>query len=311
MTPRTALLFPGQGSQFVGMGLALAESEPQARALFEAADELLGFSLTRVMWEGPESELTLTRNAQPALLLHSMAVFSVLRERIGPVAAAAGHSLGEFSAHVAAGTISLEDGLRAVRLRGEAMAAAGSARPGMMAAIIGMGEEEVIGLCREVAGEAEATLVPANFNAEGQVVVSGDRRAIELLIETGSARGVRRIIPLQVSGAFHSPLMEPAQEALRHCLDRVNFQPPRVPVLSNVTAAPALEPDQIRELLVRQVTAPVRWSATIAAMLEMGVEQFIEVGPGTVLAGLNRRNARDARTVSIGGPSEFEHLENG
>lgn len=303
----TAFLFPGQGSQAVGMGRELAQVFPAARETFQEADDLLDFHLSRLCWEGPEDELTLTRNAQPALLVHSVAVLRVLDGGAGTPILAAGHSLGEFSAHVAAGTLSFSDGLRAVRLRGSLMAATGAERAGGMAAVLGLEDAEVERICREISTEGEV-VVPANYNAPGQVVISGDVAAVERAVEPLKEAGARRVLPLKVSGAFHSPLMRPAAEGLREGLLGLDFSPPVFPVVSNVTARPVSEGPEARELLLEQLTAPVRWTACIATMLEAGVERFLELGTGSVLTGLNRRNAPETVSLSLGTPAELESL---
>lgn len=303
-----ALLFPGQGSQHVGMGRELASTHDLARRTFEEADGILGFDLSRVAWEGPEEELTETRNAQPAILAHSVAVYRVLEADLGPVAMAAGHSLGEFSAHVAAGTLSFADALEAVRLRGELMFRAGEERSGTMAAILGLGEEEVESVCRE-ASAGDAVCVPANFNSRGQVVVSGDVQGVGRAMELAREAGAKRVVELNVSGAFHSPLMEPAEKGLRERLESLTFSDPRFPVVSNVSAEAVRDGAAARELLIRQLTSPVRWTASIGAMVDDGVQRFLELGPGSVLCGLNRRNARDLSCTSVGTPDEIEAFQ--
>ena len=302
------LLFPGQGSQHVGMGRALADGFPVARETWEEADDTLGMGLSRIAWEGPPEVLTATENAQPALYVHSLAAYRVTADRLGPVAAAAGHSLGELSAHGAAATFSFADGLCAVRRRGELMAQAGDTAPGTMAAVLGLDTGAIGRLCDEAAA-AGMTVVPANLNAPGQVVVSGDLEAIAWIAGAARKAGARRVVELTVSAAFHSPLMGPAAKAFREALERIDFRPPSFPVVSNVTAAPADDPGRIRELLVRQLTAPVRWIECIARMRKMGVEHFAELGPGRVLAGLNRRNARGVPTMSLGTPESIESME--
>jgi [acyl-carrier-protein] S-malonyltransferase len=288
------------------MGQSLARSEPAARAVFEEADDTLGFPLSDVMWDGPEEVLTETRHAQPALLTHAVAVFAVIRERIGPVACAAGHSLGEFSAHVAAGTLSFADALRAVRTRGELMFEAGTERSGTMAAVLGLEDAEVEALCGRVTA---GVCVPANFNAPGQVVISGDGAGVDEGMALAREAGARRVVELNVSGAFHSPLMAPAEAGLRRHLGSVTFHAPGVAVYSNVTATPIAAGAEARDLLVRQLTAPVRWSGSIGAMVERGVDAFLELGPGSVLCGLNRRMARSLVCLSVGEPEDLAKLE--
>jgi len=276
-----------------------------AAATLREADEILGYPLSRTMWEGPEEELTATMNAQPAILAHSVAVLRSLGERVGPVAMAAGHSLGEFSAHVAAGTLSFRDALLAVRLRGRLMAEAGRARPGTMAAVLGL-EDAVL---EEVCSRVDAGIcVPANFNAPGQIVLSGDVAGVTQGMELATAAGAKKVMPLKVSGAFHSPLMEPAREGLRAELERVEFRDPRFPVVSNVDAAPVASGALARERLVEQLTSPVRWSASIGAMLAAGVDRFLEIGPGSVLCGLNKRNAKGVPCASLEEPEDLAGL---
>lgn len=300
-----ALIFPGQGSQAVGMAASLAARSRAAADVLAEADEILGFALSRLMREGPEEELTETKNAQPAILVHSVAVLRAVGDRLGPVAFAAGHSLGEFSAHVAAGTLSFEDALRTVRLRGELMWTAGLERPGAMAAVLGLSDAEVEALCARVRA---GTCRPANFNAEGQVVISGDAAGVEEGMALAKEAGAKRVMPLKVSGAFHSPLMEPAAAGLREHLARVRFRDPSFPVVSNVTAAPLTRAEDARELLVRQLTSPVRWSASIATMVAAGVDRFFEVGPGRVLTTLNKRNAPSASSTALGEGADLEGL---
>lgn len=307
---KVGLLFPGQGSQHVGMGRALAEHFPEAREAFEEADDTLGFGLSRIAWQGPTEVLTATENAQPALYVHSLAVYRVLARRLGPVCAAAGHSLGELSALGAAGTYGFRDGLLAVRRRGELMARAGDRAPGSMAALLGLKVSDVEELCRE-AGEAGMILVAANLNARGQVVVSGERTAIEWVVGAARRKGAKRVVELAVSAAFHSPLMGPAADEFRQYVQSIPFRRPAFPVVSNVTAEESDDPVAIRGLLVRQLTAPVRWIDCIARMRFLGAERFAELGPGRVLTGLNRRNARGVPTGAFGTPETVEAMENG
>lgn len=301
-----ALIFPGQGSQHVGMAVALAETYSAAATVLATADEVLGFPLSELMANGPECDLTATVNAQPALLTHSVAILRVVQDRIGPVSFGAGHSLGEFSAHVAAGTLTLEDALTTVRLRGELMFQAGLQRPGAMAAILGLTAEVVDHICARVEG---GTCVPANFNATRQVVVSGDCAGVDEVIGLAQAAGAKRVVPLKVSGAFHSPLMDPAVSGLRTHLDRITFHDPAYPVVSNATAETVTCGDLARELLVKQLTSPVRWNASIVTMLDGGADRFFEMGPGTVLCALNRRNAGGVPCLTLGSPTDLESLK--
>lgn len=300
-----ALLFPGQGSQYVGMARALAEADPRAADVLTRANEILGFDLARLMRDGPEDELTETKNAQPAILVHSVAALAVAEGQLGTPAFAAGHSLGEFSAHVAAGTLSFADAVSVVRLRGELMFEAGRVRPGAMAAVLGIGDAELEAVCAKVdAGVCQ----PANFNSEGQVVISGDVAGVEQGAQLAKAAGAKRVVPLKVSGAFHSPLMEPAVAPLRERLEAIEFRDPSFPVVSNVTAKPVTTGSEARDLLVKQLTAPVRWAESIATMVAAGVDRFVEIGPGKVLVTLNRRNAPGAAGSYLGEPADFSAL---
>lgn len=290
------------------MGRELAQAFPEAAQAFQEADDILGIHLSRLAWEGPLDELTLTKNAQPALLVHSVAVYRVVREALGPVNMAAGHSLGEFSAHVAAGTLEFRDALGAVRLRGELMFASGEAQPGTMAAVLGLDDQVVGDVCRKVA-EAGMICVPANFNAQGQVVISGEVDGVRQAMDLAREAGAKRVLPLTVSGAFHSPLMDSATPGLRERLEEIKFSDPRFPVVSNVTAKLVGEGSEARDLLVEQLTAPVRWAASVQTMVEAGAEQFFELGSGSVLCGLNKRNARGFPCRSLGQPSDLDGLD--
>ncbi len=291
------------------MGRALALAYPEAAETFERADEVLGFSLSRLAWDGPEEELTLTKNAQPAILVHSVAAHRVLSARLeGRVAVAAGHSLGELSAHVAAGTMAFEDAVRVVRRRGELMFASGQERDGTMAAVLGLADEAVESICASVSEEG-SVVVPANFNSSGQVVVSGDTAAVERAMAALKDGGAKKVVPLNVSGAFHSPLMKSAEDGLTEVLESTDFRDPSFPVVSNVSAKAVASGDDARELLIHQLTSPVRWSSSVATMLEAGVEAFAELGPGTVLCGLNRRNAKGVSCVALGAPEAIEDWE--
>ena len=282
------------------MGRDLAEGHAGAGAIFERADAALGLSLTRIMWEGPEDALTATHNAQPAILTHSIAVLECVRDRLPDVTLAAGHSLGEFSAHVAAGTLAFDDAVRAVRRRGELMFRGGQERPGTMAAVLGLEDEALERVCREASERSGGACVPANFNAPGQTVISGDAPAVEAAMALAKDAGAKRALPLNVSGAFHSPLMTVAEEGLRSYLEEVDLSDPAFPVVSNVTAEPVDRADTARDLLVRQLTSPVRWTASMRRMRERGIDRFLELGPGNVLAGLMKRIDRDAEVTSLG-----------
>ena len=303
-----ALLFPGQGSQYVGMGRSLACAYPEAAEVFEEADDVLGFSISKLAWEGPEEDLVLTKNAQLAMLVHSTAVYRVIQGRLGEVGLAAGHSLGEFSAYVAAETLEFADAVRTVRLRGELMYAAGVERPGTMAAVIGLDDETIISACEQAQDEA-GVCVPANFNAAGQVVISGDLAGVERAMELATKLGAKRVVRLSVSGAFHSMLMAPAAVEFEAWLEQQSFHDPSFPIITNVTAQPVSTGDAAKALLVRQLTTPVRWAASVLHMAESGVERFLEIGPGSVLRGLNRRIVRSIRCSSLGELDDLETWE--
>ena len=301
------LLCPGQGAQKVGMGKDLAERFPAAREVFQRIDDTLGASLSRLMWEGPEEELTLTHNAQPAILAHSAAVWAVVGERLAPsLKAAAGHSLGEYSAYVAAGSLNPENGARLVRRRGELMYQAGTQRPGAMSAVLGLATSEVDAACRE-ASSADAVAVPANLNAPDQTVISGDPAAVEKAGEACKTRGAKRVLPLKVSGAFHSPLMKPAVPGLQQALEQVAFAEPRIPIFANATASAVTTGPDARRLLAEQLTAPVRWVECMqAAGAAVPGARFIEIGPGNVLSGLLKRIVPGATSTALGTAAEVE-----
>jgi len=303
----SVVLCPGQGAQRVGMGKDLAERFPRARETFERIDQALGVALSRIMWEGPESELTLTHNTQPAILAHSAAVWAVVGERIAPgLKAGAGHSLGEYSAYVAAGALTAEDAARLVRRRGELMYEAGTRRPGAMAAVLGLATEQVQAACTEASTAGEVA-VAANLNAPDQTVLSGDPPAVERAGEACKAKGAKRVIPLKVSGAFHSPLMEPAVSGLTEALAGAAWKDPAVPVIANATATAVVTAPEARRLLAEQLTAPVRWVECMqrAAGLVPGAT-FLEIGPGNVLSGLLKRIVPGAATVTLGTADEVE-----
>ena len=313
---KTAYLFPGQGSQHVGMGRDLYERFPEARARFEEADEVLGFALSRWMFgtggdeAAEQGALQQTDVTQPALYVHSLAAAAVLEQRGLFLDQAAGHSLGEYSALAATGALAFEDGLRLVRLRGTMMAEAGRRRPGTMAAVLGLDDEAVAAVCEAASASGEGVVQAANFNAPGQVVISGDEEAVARASERLKAEGARRVVPLPVSGAFHSPLMERARDGLREALLATDVRAPRCPVYLNVTAAPTSDPEAIRKRLLEQLTAPVRWSETLRRMQQDGAARFIEVGTGNVLTGLVRRTlGRDVEAVTVGTADEVLGLE--
>jgi [acyl-carrier-protein] S-malonyltransferase len=302
------LMCPGQGAQRVGMGKDLAERFPRARETFAAIDDALDTHLSRLMWEGPEDELTLTHNAQPAILAHSVAVLSLVAERLGTPGAAAGHSLGEYSAHVAAGTLSSVDAARLVRRRGELMLVAGEARPGAMAAVLGLATAEVEAACDEASGP-DGLAVPANLNAPDQTVISGDPSGVQRAGEACKVRGAKRVIPLKVSGAFHSPLMAPAVDGLREALSEAAFADPACPVVANASGEAVETGVDAKRLLADQLTAPVRWVACMqaAAKLVPGA-RFVEVGPGNVLSGLLKRIVPGATALTLGTAEEVERF---
>ncbi|HEY3232497.1 MAG TPA: ACP S-malonyltransferase [Roseiflexaceae bacterium] len=293
---RTALVFPGQGSQVVGMGRDLYDASPAARAIFDQADATLGFAITRLCFEGPEEALAATENAQPALLTVSAALLAELAPSAESWSFVAGHSLGEYSALVAAGALDFPTALRLVRRRGELMAAADE---GVMAAIIGMDEQSLETICRE-ASAVGAPVVIANYNSPGQLVISGAATAVDRAMALAKQRGAKRILPLKVSAAFHSPLMHAAAEGLAQAVGDVPIADARVPIISNVLAEPLVDADAIRHELVAQVTAPVQWIASVRHIAEAGVDTFVEIGPGAVLTGLIKRITPGARLVNVG-----------
>ena len=287
-----AFVFPGQGAQFVGMGKDLYENNAEAKAMFEKANEVLGFRITDLMFEGTEDDLKQTKVTQPAVFLHSVILAKTLGEEFKPDMVA-GHSLGEFSALVAAGCLPFEQGLKLVETRALAMQKACEATPSTMAAIIGMPDEKVEEICATI----EGVCIPANYNSPGQVVISGTFEAIEAACAKFKEAGAKRALPLKVGGAFHSPLMESAREELAKAIAEANFSEPICPIYQDVDAKPHTNPEEIKENLVKQLTAPVRWSQIMAQMKEDGMTEAVEVGPGKVLQGLIGRTYRDV-TVS-------------
>jgi [acyl-carrier-protein] S-malonyltransferase len=311
-----AFIFPGQGSQKVGMGRAFAEADPIARDTFAEADAALGglrqgsgaqgSSLSRLCFEGPESDLTLTENTQPAILTVSVAIARVLEARGWRPDFYAGHSLGEYSAHVAAGTIGFADAVRTVRARGRYMQEAVPVGTGAMAAILGLDGEAVAAACAEAA-EGEV-VSPANLNAPGQVVIAGTKAAVERAGAAAKARGAKRVIPLAVSAPFHCALMKPAEDRLAPELRALPVQAPRRPVVANIDAEPKRDGAAAVEALVRQVSGAVQWEAVVRRLASEGVRTYVEVGPGTVLAGLVRKIDRDARVASLEDPAGLDAL---
>lgn len=306
----TVLLFPGQGAQKPGMAQDLAERFPAAAEILSAIDAALDRPLTEMMWQGTEEDLTLTHNAQPAILAHSAAVLAVVQERLGDsVVAAAGHSLGEYSAYVAAGSIEAPKAARLVRRRGALMFEAGQARPGAMSAVLGLGREGVEQVCHEVADDGVGTVVAANLNAPDQTVISGDPEAVERAGALCKAAGAKRVLPLKVSGAFHSPLMQPAVEGLAEALRATPFARPRFAVYANATAAPVTEADDAQRLLAEQLTAPVRWVETVAAIAAAHPDaRWLELGPGSVLSGLLRKIVPGAVATPLGTVRDLEEF---
>ena len=304
-------LFPGQGAQKPGMGADLYDRFPEARARFDEADRVLGFSLTDAMFSDSDEaadRLKQTEVTQPALYVHSLAAYAVLEGQGVVPNAAAGHSLGEYSALAACGALSFADGLKAVRRRGELMAEAGAARPGAMSAVLGLDADAVEQACAAASNE-DAVAVPANYNAPGQVVISGDPEAVATAGERAKEAGARRVVPLAVGGAFHSPLMGAARDGLAETLDGLALEAPRCPVYLNVTASAAVDPDEIRARLLEQLTAPVRWTQTLEKMHADGHTRFVEVGTGNVLTGLVKRTiGRDTDTATAGTADELEQL---
>jgi [acyl-carrier-protein] S-malonyltransferase len=303
-----AFIFPGQGAQKVGMGKALADAYPICRETFDEADAALGEPLSRVIFEGPDEQLVLTENTQPAILAVSVAAYRLLASRGLMPAFVAGHSLGEYSANVAAGTFPFADALRLVRRRGQYMQEAVPAGEGAMAAILGLDAGKVAEACAEAAqGEVVSA---ANLNGAGQVVISGSRDAVTRAGERAKALGAKRIVPLTVSAPFHCALMAPAQDRLAPELRALSTATPRVPIVANVDAEPKRDAAAAIEALVQQVASPVRWEAVVARLASEGVTTYVEVGPGTVLSGLVRKIHREAKVASFGSPDDLAMVEN-
>lgn len=285
---KKAFVFPGQGAQFVGMGKDLYENNAQAKEMFEKANEILGFRITDLMFDGTEEDLRQTKVTQPAIFLHSVILAKVLGDEFNPDMVA-GHSLGEFSALVAAGALSFEDGLRLVSKRAMAMQKACELQPSTMAAVLALPDEKVEEICAEI----DDIVAPANYNCQGQLVISGTIEGVDKACEKLLAAGARRALKLKVGGAFHSPLMMPAQEELAEAIEAAEFKTPICPVYQNVDGKPHTDPKEIKDNLVKQLTAPVRWTQDVEAMIADGATEFIELGPGSVLQGLVKKINRD------------------
>ena len=283
---KRAFVFPGQGSQFPGMGKELYESNAQARSMMEKANEILGFRITDIMFDGSEEDLRATRVTQPAIFLHSV-VTALCTEGLPAPDMVGGHSLGEFSALVAAGAVDFEDALRLVAVRAGEMQKCCEQVPGTMAAVIALGNEQVEEICVGIDG----VVIPANYNCDGQVVISGEKEAVARACEALKAAGAKRALPLSVSGAFHSPLMELARVELAKAIERTEVRSPKCPIYQNVTALPETDPQRIKDNLLQQLTAPVRWTQSVKNMLADGATEFREIGPGAVLQGLVKRIA--------------------
>jgi len=303
-TPDIAYVFPGQGSQSIGMGCELYKSSHKARMVFDEADEVLGFSLSKLCFEGPEDELRQTINAQPAILTVSIACLRAAAESntmTRPIFVA-GHSLGEYTALVASNTIEFSDGVRIVRERGRLMQEAGVKKPGGMAAIIGLDIESLAEVCLETGSEI------ANMNCTGQIVISGTREAIAQSMDLAKSRGARRVVPLQVSGAFHSALMEPAVEGMTRALSLLDFHSPEIPIIANSTAKPITTIDEVKDELIQQICNCVRWQPSIDFMVKGGVSTFVEIGPGQVLSGLIKRINSEVTVLNINDPESIKAI---
>jgi [acyl-carrier-protein] S-malonyltransferase len=291
---KKAYVFPGQGAQYPGMGKDLYDNYPLAKEMMDKANEILGFDILKIMFEGTEQDLMQTKVTQPAIFIHSVTLANILADNFNPDMVA-GHSLGEFSALVAAKAMTYEDGLKLVFARAMAMQKACEKQPSTMAAVMGLDDaivEEVL------SGITDEIVVPANYNTIGQIVISGSMKGIELAMEKLKAAGAKRVLPLKVGGAFHSPLMEPARVELETAIDKTPFQTPICPIYQNVTALPSMDPAQIKQNLIAQLTSPVRWTQTIKNMINDGATEFIEVGPGNVLQGLIKKISSEINAYS-------------
>jgi [acyl-carrier-protein] S-malonyltransferase len=302
----TALLFPGQASQYVGMGRDLCETFPVVQAMYDHASEILGFDVAKMSFEGPAEELVQTVHTQPAIFVHSCVAFELARERGLEFTLAAGHSLGEYSALVACGVLSYADGLVAVRDRARFMQDACEANPGTMAAVLGLDYDTVVDLCRR-ASEG-GVVVAANYNSANQIAISGDANGVKAASELAKDAGAKRVIPLAVGGAFHSPLMEPSPERLTAVLNELTFTDAQTPVVINVTAKPVLDAQEIKTRLIEQLTSPVLWYPTLCNMRDAGIARVVEMGPKKVLCGLAKSVLKDAELLSLDTVADFESL---
>ncbi|HOC40788.1 MAG TPA: ACP S-malonyltransferase [Bacteroidales bacterium] len=291
---KKAYVFPGQGAQYPGMGKELYDNYPLAKEMMNKANEILGFDILKIMFEGTEQDLMQTKVTQPAIFIHSVTLANILSDNFKPDMVA-GHSLGEFSALVAAKSMTYEDGLKLVFARAMAMQKACEMHPSTMAAVIGLDESTVEEVLSNITDEI---VVPANYNTIGQIVISGSMKGIELAMEKLKAAGAKRVLPLKVGGAFHSPLMEPARLELETAIDKTPFHTPICPIYQNVSALPSTDPMQIKQNLIKQLTSPVRWTQTIKNMINDGAREFIEVGPGNVLQGLIKKISSDINAYS-------------
>ncbi|MCH9032750.1 MAG: ACP S-malonyltransferase [candidate division Zixibacteria bacterium] len=294
---KVAAIFPGQGSQYVGMGKDLYESSSDVRALYEYASTLIGEDLAKISFEGPAERLKQTRFTQPAILVHSLAALEIMGEDIPPLEIVAGHSLGEYSALVCAGSLSAEEAIKLVVTRANLMEKASQAREGAMAAIVGLSEETLIKVCKDVS--SKGIVVAANLNSSAQIVLSGDLGAVRAAADLAKEKGAKRAIMLEVGGAFHSPLMESALEGMKKALSAVTISIPQIGFVPNVTATKENTPDVIKQLLEKQITAPVRWLETMATIRESRVDTVIEIGPGKILSGLAKREIKPETIINL------------
>jgi [acyl-carrier-protein] S-malonyltransferase len=294
---KIAYIFPGQGAQYVGMAKDVYDANPTVKELYTTAGEILGFDLAKICFEGPAEVLIQTQYTQPAIFTHSVALWTLIKDQDVNPAFTAGHSLGEYSALVAAGALSFEDGLWAVKNRSLLMQQACEQNQGAMGAIIGLSEKEILSICRQAS--SYGIIQPANLNSADQIVISGEVKAVEKGLELAKTMGAKRAIKLEVAGAYHSALMRPAQEEFAAIIEKLNIKTPRIPVVANVNAEPVSNPAQIKELLIDQITMPVLWHLSMERMYREGVRGFVEIGPGKVLQGILKRSFSDTRNIGI------------